>query len=316
MMPETGELQLDERRISYTVARSKRRRRSIGFVMESPSALKVVAPIRASLSSIHAVIQKQTPWILRRLRQLQNAQTERKQCDGLTVMYLGHACAIGVTHDENAPQGVRLRPHKLIVNLPVHEPSFVVKRGIVPLPLAARLRQGYAGFSTVSCEAAEQRSGRGVRGGLSQQIPCVGAIGTSPPLIPPASGGEILAATSEHHETIRLEILLWIKKRAKAKFRKRMEFWARLLGVTYRELKIANAGQRWGSCNAQNVIRLNWRLIMAPLAILDYIVVHELCHIRHKNHGVQFWAQVASVLPDHKARRKRLRQIGETLLLP
>src|SRR4029077_7507444 len=84
-------------------------------------------------------------------------------------------------------------------------------------------------------------------------------------------------------QEVRLEIMLWLKKRAKEKLQKRADMWAEKLGIHYRKLIVSNAERRWGSCNAQNVIRLNWRLIIAPLPLLDYVAVHELAHIKHKD---------------------------------
>ena len=251
MTQETGEILLGDQRIAYTVARSKRRRRTIAFVMESPSALKITAPVRASYSSIRSVIEKQTNWIKRRLREFQRAVDAAKSPSheqsfhhGASLMYLGHAYKLVVTQDQSLPQGCQLYPHRLCVN--VHTESLNAKN---------------------------------------------------------------------LQDEVRLEILLWLKKRAKVKLQKRMDVWASRLGVHYQKMVVANAERRWGSCNVQNVIRLNWRLIMAPLAILDYVVVHELCHVRHKNHGPRFWGQVASIMPDWKARRKHLRLIGGGLKL-
>ncbi len=106
---------------------------------------------------------------------------------------------------------------------------------------------------------------------------------------------------------VRLEILLWLKKRARTTFQKRLDFWAKKLGVRYKKLVVANPSQRWGSCSADNVIRLNWRLMTLPLPILDYVAAHELCHARHKDHSPRFWAFLARAMPDCQARRKKLR---------
>lgn len=119
----------------------------------------------------------------------------------------------------------------------------------------------------------------------------------------------------ELRQEVRLEIQLWMKKRAKAKLQKRTDTWAEKLGVTYRKLVISNPERRWGSCNVQNVIRLNWRLVMAPLPLIDYVAAHELCHVIHKNHSPRFWQFLATAMPDYKARRKRLRQTGHGLVL-
>jgi predicted metal-dependent hydrolase len=116
-------------------------------------------------------------------------------------------------------------------------------------------------------------------------------------------------------QEVRLEILLWAKKRARAKFQKRMEYWAGKLGVNYRQMIISDPRTLWGTCNSKNIIRLNWRLILAPLPLLDYVVAHELCHVTHKNHAPAFWGFLATVMPDYKERRQHLRRIGLSLNL-
>jgi predicted metal-dependent hydrolase len=116
-------------------------------------------------------------------------------------------------------------------------------------------------------------------------------------------------------EEVRLEILLWIKKRARAKFEKRLDFWAKKLGVTYKKIIIAKAESRWGSCTADNVIRMNWRLMMAPVPVLDYVAAHELCHVRHKNHSPHFWNFLEQSMPDWRARRKALRCLERKLVI-
>ncbi|MDX2028154.1 MAG: SprT family zinc-dependent metalloprotease [Alphaproteobacteria bacterium] len=116
-------------------------------------------------------------------------------------------------------------------------------------------------------------------------------------------------------EEARLEILLWLKKRAKVKLQKRLDIWAEKLNLRYSSLAIGNPKRQWGSCSSGNAIRLSWRLIMAPLPLIDYVVVHELCHITHKNHGPRFWRTVAQAMPDYQARRVALRQMGRDLLL-
>jgi predicted metal-dependent hydrolase len=110
-------------------------------------------------------------------------------------------------------------------------------------------------------------------------------------------------------EEARLEILLWHKKQARRIFQERVDFWAAHMGVKYRRLAPSNPRRQWGSCSAQNDIRLNWRLIMAPPALLDYVIVHELCHITHKNHSKRFWNAVARLMPDWKTRRKELHKL-------
>ncbi|MDR3424933.1 MAG: SprT family zinc-dependent metalloprotease [Alphaproteobacteria bacterium] len=116
-------------------------------------------------------------------------------------------------------------------------------------------------------------------------------------------------------EEVRLEILLWVKKRARVKLKRRLDLWAGRLGVRYKKLAVTAPEHRWGSCSADNVIRLNWKLMLAPLPILDYVAAHELCHVRHKNHSPRFWNFLAQAMPDYKTRRKYLRSIERKLMI-
>lgn len=82
-----------------------------------------------------------------------------------------------------------------------------------------------------------------------------------------------------------------------------------------KSITIKTQKSRWGSCGINNDININWLLMMAPADVLEYVVVHELCHIRVKNHSSQFWELVAEHLPDYKNRRKWLKQEGRSLML-
>lgn len=103
------------------------------------------------------------------------------------------------------------------------------------------------------------------------------------------------------------DLAAWMKREAKAVLAKRVEFFAKKMGVCYSSIKITGAKTRWGSCSAKNNLNFAWRLIMCPLEVIDYIVVHELSHVAHKNHGPDFWASVQTVLPDYKKRRAWLK---------
>lgn len=83
--------------------------------------------------------------------------------------------------------------------------------------------------------------------------------------------------------------------------------------MSYTRLRLSSAGTRWGSASADGVIRLNWRLIHLKMDMVDYVVVHELSHLRHMDHSPRFWDVVASVLPDHALRRRALRDAAVSL---
>ncbi len=105
----------------------------------------------------------------------------------------------------------------------------------------------------------------------------------------------------------------WLTRQAKALFAERLAHFAPQLGVTYRTLRLSSAGTRWGSASADGTIRLNWRLIHLSMEMIDYVVVHELSHLRHMDHSPQFWDVVASVMPDHAQRRQALRRAAVPL---
>lgn len=83
--------------------------------------------------------------------------------------------------------------------------------------------------------------------------------------------------------------------------------WAQKMGVTCTGIKITSAAHRWGSCSGRNSICYSWRVMLLPAPLREYIAVHELCHIRQKNHSAAFYAEMAKWLPDYAARRKALR---------
>lgn len=115
-------------------------------------------------------------------------------------------------------------------------------------------------------------------------------------------------AHSASEAQIRDAAQAWLMRQAKRLFTERLDHFAPLLGVRYEKLRLSSAGTRWGSASADGTIRLNWRLIHLKLEMVDYVVVHELSHLRHMDHSPQFWDVVASILPDHQQRREALKR--------
>lgn len=102
----------------------------------------------------------------------------------------------------------------------------------------------------------------------------------------------------------------WYKTEARLVFNERVAYYADNHGFDVKKVKLSSARTRWGSCSSKGYINLTWRLVMAPMPIIDYVVVHELCHLREANHSSAFWAQVAAIMPDYKQRRKWLKENG------
>lgn len=103
------------------------------------------------------------------------------------------------------------------------------------------------------------------------------------------------------------KVLQWYKKQASTDFLKRLEIFSAKLGVPTPVMFLSNARSRWGSCNSKKEVRLNWRLLQAPPHIINYVICHELAHLKEMNHSARFWAVVASICPDYKTAEKELK---------
>ncbi|HEX7865304.1 MAG TPA: SprT family zinc-dependent metalloprotease [Variovorax sp.] len=99
----------------------------------------------------------------------------------------------------------------------------------------------------------------------------------------------------------------WLMRQARKLFIERLDHFAPLLGVSWKKLSLSNAATRWGSASADGSIRLNWRLIHFRLPVIDYVVAHELAHLRVMDHSHRFWETVESVLPDYDLLRRQLK---------
>ena len=108
---------------------------------------------------------------------------------------------------------------------------------------------------------------------------------------------------------LREAVHTWLMREAERVFRERLDHFAPRLGVRYSRLRLSSAGTRWGSASADGSIRLNWRLVHLSLDMIDYVVVHELSHLREMNHSPGFWDVVGSVMPDYRERRQGLRRV-------
>lgn len=104
-----------------------------------------------------------------------------------------------------------------------------------------------------------------------------------------------------------------LKRVAREKIGERCDHFSELTGHRPTAVKISSARGRWGSCGIKGTINFTWRLALAPLPVIDYVVVHELIHLVERNHSARFWRRVAQVIPDHQTHRRWLRQNGHLL---
>jgi predicted metal-dependent hydrolase len=117
----------------------------------------------------------------------------------------------------------------------------------------------------------------------------------------------------DHIEGARDLFIKWYKREAKEKIVGRIDYYSHRLHLFPRGIRITNARSRWGSCSRDNRLSFSWRIIMASLTVIDYILIHELVHIREKNHSKRFWTTLESILPDYRKHRLWLKENGHLL---
>jgi predicted metal-dependent hydrolase len=105
-----------------------------------------------------------------------------------------------------------------------------------------------------------------------------------------------------------------LAERATQLIPERVKHFAPLVGVTYGRITIRNQKSRWGSCSAKGNLNFNVGLLLAPPEVLDYVVVHELCHRKEMNHSPKFWAEVSKLIPDYKQHEKWLKDNGRAII--
>jgi hypothetical protein len=151
------------------------------------------------------------------------------------------------------------------------------------------------------------------------RLPFLG--GTLVLVLDPGVSGAVLRGPAEQDERhlhlglspqadaaqIRELVQKWLQRQALPLFEARCGHYAAQLGVRIKRLRLSSAQTRWGSASADGTVRLNWRLMHFGLASIDYVVVHELAHLREMNHSPAFWAVVRSVMPDYESRRGTLK---------
>jgi len=111
------------------------------------------------------------------------------------------------------------------------------------------------------------------------------------------------------------ELTAWYQSRGLKKLKERVDMYSKRLDIQLLRVITKDLRSRWGSCTRTGEIAFNWKIVIAPISIIDYVVAHELCHVIHHNHSKEFWRLLQSVLPDYKERKEWLRVNGSLLTL-
>ena len=113
---------------------------------------------------------------------------------------------------------------------------------------------------------------------------------------------------------LKKELEILFKYEALKIFERKTNFYARKIGVYPKKITIKSYKKRWGSCSYKEELSYNWKLIMAPEKIIDYVIIHELCHLIHFNHSKDYWEKVSKILPNYKTSKEWLK-INQYLLI-
>ena len=261
------QVRLGQLLVDYEFNRGQRR--SIGFCV-GPDGLAVRAPKWVTLRDVDDALQAKASWILRKLQ----ASRERLTRQASQVI------------DWRDGVVLPFLGQNLVIALDtVHRfgargAHLVIESGSGQHPAALTETETPASASADSTPGQHAASRQVLYLALSQQ----------------ATPEQIRAATQA-----------WLMRHARHVFQQRLDHFAPLLGVQWKKLALSNASTRWGSARADGSIRLNWRLLHFSLPVLDYVVAHELSHLRAMDHSPRFWDTVRSVVPDYAALRKQLK---------
>jgi predicted metal-dependent hydrolase len=120
---------------------------------------------------------------------------------------------------------------------------------------------------------------------------------------------------SSQHKLVKYALTNWFRRRAELKLREKIIRYSPIVGVETNGYKVKSFQSRWGSCTPRGRVDFNWRIIMAPNRVVDYVIVHELCHLKQHDHSPQFWKLVESIMPDYLESKEWLRVNGASLMV-
>ena len=268
------EVRLGHALVAYEFKRGQRR--SIGFSVGA-DGLAVRAPKWVTLSEVDAALQTKSAWILRKLQETRERHARLaahviEWREGASLPYLGQQVTIRLDPEHRfGAAGVALAD---------------ATTSLMPMP--AQVLEGAGALSVpVTMGAVDADAG-------------------SPEPMP----GVLLVSLphSASPEQIKDMVQAWLMRQARQVFKERLDHFAPQLGVQWKKMSLSNAGTRWGSAKADGSIRLNWRLIHMRMTVIDYVVAHELSHLRVMDHSPRFWDTVRSVLPDYTTLRRQLKE--------
>jgi len=278
--------------VPYTLKRSSKRR-SIGLRIDD-RGLTVSVPLRASEKWLYSVLQDKAYWLVEKLDGWQTRKpVATRWADGEMIHYLGETLILRVVPG-------------LFAATPVHRGG----------ELSVFIANGHGSSAAPDDETRHARfphpNPLDDTTSHSTKLPKAAAKS----LVIPQVGEGANVSLREFHVSddgaaqIERVVTHWYRQEAERLFAERVAHYASLLKVAPRAIRLSSAKTQWGCCTARGTVRLNQQLIKLPLRLIDYVVVHELAHLREMNHSAAFWEVVGSICPDYARLRRELKSIA------
>lgn len=124
----------------------------------------------------------------------------------------------------------------------------------------------------------------------------------------------LVARTTIEAEKLTDQEIKQLREKTRYLVTERVTYYAPIIGVSYNQITIRTQRTRWGSCSSKGNLNFNCLLVLVPSEVLDYVIVHELCHLKELNHSERFWTEVSNILPDYKQQKKWLKENGTKLI--
>ena len=126
---------------------------------------------------------------------------------------------------------------------------------------------------------------------------------------------QLLAEDIQTDQPLQVQLIHWFQQQAKRLLEQKTQVMAAHICQSYHSIRLGYYRSKWGSCNSKRILSYNWAIVQAPEAVIDYLVAHEVSHLKHMNHSTQFWALVEKLCPNYQTHRKWLREHGHRLRL-
>lgn len=265
--------------IEFTIVRSKRK--TLGIKIDENCKITVSAPFRVSEEIIIKAVKDKVRWIVEKqdeIRKRNIKRVDRKAIEGSTFMYLGKEYPLHLVFDA-MKKNIIVELNNENFNKSKSNRLFIDKT-----------------YVTSSINTLEE---------------CKNIFISKEQL----ANKFIIHTNTKDEEKIKLSLEKWYRERTMEIVKERIQYYADNFKDKVSNIKVKEQKRRWASCTGKNEILFNWRISMAGLDVIDYIVVHEMCHMDHRNHSREFWSRVKEVMPDYEEKHEWLKLNGMNLYI-